>query len=83
AGHCSSENLQKRLELIREEGYAFCDNEYEPGLQALAVPVFNEDKEVKVSITAIAPGTRFSNNQTRVRIVEALKKSAHAIKSLI
>jgi len=83
AGHCSSENLQKRLETIREEGYAFCDNEYEPGLQALAVPVFNEDKEVKASITAIAPGARFSNNPTRVRIVEALKKSANAIKKLI
>jgi DNA-binding IclR family transcriptional regulator len=35
------EQLQQHLETVRAQGYAFDDEEYEPGIRCLAAPVFN------------------------------------------
>jgi len=80
ATRCSTDNLQKRLKTVQEKGFAFCNNEYEPGLQALAVPVFNEMNKAKASLTAIAPGERFSDQKIQTHIVAALKKTADMIR---
>jgi DNA-binding IclR family transcriptional regulator len=36
---CPIEKFRDRLAKVRRDGFAFCDEEYEPGLRALAVPV--------------------------------------------
>jgi DNA-binding IclR family transcriptional regulator len=71
------------LETVKKEGFAFCNNEYEPGLQALAVPVFNEKSKAAASLTAIAPGERFSDKNIQSCIVTALKKTAEEIRRFI
>jgi IclR family pca regulon transcriptional regulator len=43
-------NLMKRLERIREQGYALGDDEYVAGLRSVAVPVFNQTGYAEASI---------------------------------
>ncbi|HPE69275.1 MAG TPA: IclR family transcriptional regulator [Thermotogota bacterium] len=76
AKRCSTEEFLVRLEKVRKEGFAFCNEEYEPGLRALAVPVLNAKGMATASITAIAPGERFADPVVNVRIIEDLKTAA-------
>ena len=43
-------NLMKRLERIREQGYALGDDEYVAGLKSVAVPVFNQSGYAEAAI---------------------------------
>ncbi len=76
AVECPVDVFSKRLERVREDGYAFCDKEYEPGLQALAVPVFDRRGLVSASITSIAPGQRFTEKSTKDPIIKFLRQAA-------
>lgn len=73
---CPVEDYKARLERVRQEGFAFCDEEFEPGLRAVAVPVFDSAGSVVASITAIAPKERFSTKRINEEIVANLKKTA-------
>jgi IclR family transcriptional regulator, pca regulon regulatory protein len=46
----SKQALRAELELIREDGYAINDQELRPGLQAIAVPVRDESREVVAAV---------------------------------
>ncbi|RLL84896.1 hypothetical protein Y696_11645 [Mesotoga sp. H07pep.5.4] len=73
---CPAEDYKARLERVRQEGFAFCDEEFEPGLRAVAVPVFDSAGSAVASITAIAPKERFSTKRINEEIVANLKKTA-------
>lgn len=73
---CPLEDFEARLEKVKRDGFAFCDEEYEPGIRALAVPVFNGKGKVIASITAIAPKERLNNMKMNEEIVDHLKKAA-------
>ena len=72
-------SFKKRLLKIKKEGYAFCNEEYEEGLRALAVPIFNQKEEVFASITAIAPKDRINEDQKIEEIVKHLKEASKKI----
>ncbi|MDI9374259.1 MAG: IclR family transcriptional regulator C-terminal domain-containing protein, partial [Thermotogota bacterium] len=61
---------------VRRDGFAFCNEEYEPGLRALAVPVLRPNGFAFASITAIAPGERFSDEEGNRQVVERMKEAA-------
>ena len=44
------EKLEAILEDVRQKGYAFNDDNWVPGLQAVSAPVFNEQGEVEASL---------------------------------
>jgi IclR family pca regulon transcriptional regulator len=46
----SRQALRAELERVREDGYAFNDQELRPGLQAIAVPVRDESREVVAAV---------------------------------
>jgi len=73
---CPLEDFEARLERVKRNGFAFCDEEYETGIRALAVPVFNGKGKVIASITAIAPKERLNNMKTNEEIVDHLKEAA-------
>lgn len=76
---CPSEDYKARLERVRQEGFALCDEEFEPGLRAVAVPVFDSAGSAVASITSIAPKERFSTKRINEEIVANLKKTAEDI----
>ena len=81
---CPIEAFKLRLQKVREDGYAFCDEEYEAGLRAVAVPVFREGNLAVASITVIAPAERLSPGAASdMEIVVKLKEAAERIKEFI
>lgn len=54
------EELKKHLQLIREQGYAFDDEEYEKGIKCLAAPIRDQSGEVNaaISISVLSARTR-------------------------
>jgi len=58
--------LEAELERVRERGHAVTDEELEPGLVAVAAPVFAGDATAIAAISVSAPGTRMTAGQIGV-----------------
>jgi len=54
----SEEALRKNLAEIRENGYAISFEETDPGVSAIAVPIFNKKNEVIYGISIVGPTMR-------------------------
>jgi DNA-binding IclR family transcriptional regulator len=62
----SRERLEVDLQLVRQRGYAVADSELEPGLVAVAAPVYGSSATVIAAISVSGPSARL----TRERILE-------------
>jgi len=71
--------IWEELAIIRSQGYAFDNEEFELGINCLAVPVFNRNKDIIASICLTGPTGRIKGLNT-IEIVEALKETADAIR---
>jgi IclR family KDG regulon transcriptional repressor len=59
--------LDEHLRVVRERGYAVIRNELEPGLVAIAVPVFNEKGKAVAAISVTGPAERIAQeNESRI-----------------
>jgi DNA-binding IclR family transcriptional regulator len=56
-------DLESELSVVRERGYAVTDEELEPGLVAVAAPVFAEAAVAIAAISVSAPATRMTGDQ--------------------
>lgn len=65
----SVEPAQLRLELaaIRDSGFAFDNEDYEPGVCCVAVPYFDSEGKVAGSVAASAPALRVERLSTVIR----------------
>ncbi len=62
-----SKVLDEHLRVVRERGYAVIRNELEPGLVAIAVPVFNEKGKAVAAISVTGPAERIAQeNEARI-----------------
>jgi DNA-binding IclR family transcriptional regulator len=52
--------LETELETVRQRGYAVIDGELEPGLVAVAAPVFRDGGAVVAALSVSGPGTRLT-----------------------
>ncbi len=55
--------LRDQLEIIKQQGYAFDDEEREAGVSCIAAPVFDFDREVIAAISISGPTIRFHEEQ--------------------
>jgi hypothetical protein len=60
-------SLQNELSAIKEEGFAFDDEDYEPGVCCLSVPYFSADGSVAGSVTASVPAMRVARLRSEIR----------------
>jgi IclR family transcriptional regulator, acetate operon repressor len=65
--------LQEELDQVRAQGWAIADSELEPGLLAIAAPVWGPDDSVLASISVSGPTQRLTNisELTQVLVREA------------
>ena len=70
--------LRKMLEIVREQGYAMEENEYEIGMKCIAAPVFCEENKVVAAI-GIAGLTFRVNQEKTPKIVEIVLEKARRI----
>jgi len=70
--------LRAALGRVREQGYAVVDNELDPGIMSLAVPVRGEDWGVVFSIGLLGLSERMRRHE-RGRMVEALTAAGNTM----
>jgi DNA-binding IclR family transcriptional regulator len=68
----------RELELVRERGYAFDDEENSVGVRCVAAPVFNAAGEIEAALN-ITGTTQQVNKETLPRIIDLVKESARRI----
>jgi DNA-binding IclR family transcriptional regulator len=56
------EDLKRHLKVIREQGYALCEEELEIGVSAVAVPIRNVSGKVNACLTIVAPSARLQRH---------------------
>lgn len=64
--------LKAELGLVRERGYAVTDEELEPGLVAVAAPVFADAAAAIAAISVSAPATRMTGDQVGTTAVSCV-----------
>lgn len=74
----SPDKLRTQLENIRNQGYAVDCEEYEPGVCAVAAPIFNRGGHVVAALGCPSPITRMTPERIS-EIAEAYKEAAKAI----
>ncbi|WP_071394842.1 IclR family transcriptional regulator [Bacillus tuaregi] len=74
----SSEDLWNDLINIRKQGYSISHGEYREMISAVAIPVFDDDNRVIVSLSVTKPTNLLSNGHIQ-RIVPALKNYGQLI----
>lgn len=74
----SPDMLNAQFEKIRDQGYAVDCEEYEPGVCAVAAPVFNRGGRVIAALGCPSPITRMTPERVS-EIAEAFKETAKAI----
>jgi DNA-binding IclR family transcriptional regulator len=68
----------RELELVRERGHAFDDEENSAGVRCVAAPVFNAAGAVEAALN-ITGTTQQVNRETLPRIIDAVKESARRV----
>ncbi len=72
------DQLLEHFQMVRQEGYAFCDGELEIGVRAIAAPIIQEDTQVVGSVAIVAPAERLEE-QDRRRLLPLLLHAAREI----
>lgn len=67
------------LEETRERGYALVDEELEFGLRSIAVPLVQQDGQVKIALNISAQAARISAADMEKRFLPALKAASDAL----
>lgn len=76
----NSEQLQKELEDVRQNGYAFDDEEYIEHLSCIAVPIKNKEGRAIASISIATPTVRLTNEKKQI-FIDKLKFYSHCIEN--
>lgn len=75
----SARELRERLAEVRAQGYAIVDQELEPGLRSVAVPVRSLQGEVIAALNVGTHAQRVTVRDLQMRILPALKKTASGL----
>lgn len=70
------EVIRRRLERIRENGYAFSDHEVDQGARSIGAPIFDPDGQITAGISLVAPAGRLPD--ARIPDMARLVKEAAA-----
>jgi len=70
--------LKQELRQARNQGYAVCDEEIEPGVRALSVPVCDRTGQVVASISVVGPAGRV-DVEDRQRMLPHLQNAAQQL----
>lgn len=74
----SPDELRKKLEIIREQGYSIDDEELENGIRAIAAPILDHDGEMIAAMSILGPTNRMIQDRIP-ELVDSLVKAAAEI----
>ena len=73
------DELKDELNTIREQGFAFNDEERFVGMRAVGAPVIGPEDKVLAALSVSGPVTRMSGERYREEIPEKIMQAAHII----
>lgn len=73
------DELMEELEEVREQGFAFNDEERLKGLRAVGAPILDEEGAVLGAVSVSGPTTRMNNAQFHEEMPEKVQHSANVI----
>ncbi|WP_440764545.1 IclR family transcriptional regulator [Natronorubrum sp. DTA7] len=73
------ETLEAELETIREEGVAYSQGEYLPGISAVGAPILDSDGNVHGAITVAGPQHRLENEWEHEELHNQLLSAANTV----
>ena len=76
-----SAHLQHLLAIVRRDGYAFDDEDFEAGICCISAPFFSSGGKIEGSITVSAPSIRKTELTESVR--EKLLQAARSVSSML
>ena len=76
------EQLCLQLQEIRLEGIAISSGEVDPGVRAVAAPLFRPDGEIWGSLSVVGPEQRLMGKQLEIAVRE-VKKAANRLNTQI
>lgn len=65
----SVESFMKQLDLVRQQGYALDDEEYDEGIRCVGVPVRDYTRRVIAGLSVSGPAYRFTEERLREELV--------------
>jgi len=74
--------LKQELRQIRKQGYAVCDEEIEPGVRALSVPVCDRTGQVCASISVLGPTGRLDAEKQQAMLPHLWNAARQVSRSL-
>jgi len=74
----SADDLRQQLGLIRQQGYAFDDEEFETGIRAVACPIFDRTGKIIAAISIPSPASRMKPERVP-EIASALAEATRAV----
>ena len=77
----SLEEFLSNLAVVRDEGYALCNQEYQIGVTAMAVPLFDRDGNPYASFGVCAASQRFEGKFKKI-VNKYLRESANSLSFL-
>lgn len=77
------EEIIEAVRLVRTQGYAISDEEYERGLRSIAVPVPDASGRVDVAMTLSMHASQVSMADVLQRLLPALQRSAEVLASML
>ena len=77
------DKIVEEVRRVRQQGYAVSDEEYEPGLRSVAVPVPGASGRADVAMTISAHSAQVGAEDVMHRLLPALVRGAHALSSLL
>lgn len=73
----SMTKLKKRLEEVRDQGFAIVDGEYKPDLYAVAVPIWDHTGKVTAALMTAIPSSRANEHKGLINnLISTLKREA-------
>jgi IclR family KDG regulon transcriptional repressor len=76
------DELRRQLTLFRQQGYAYDDEEYEVGIRAVAVPIFNHQEKVVAALGMPSPTSRMTSDripEIAKNLIEAGEAISHKL----
>lgn len=73
----------KRLDRVRKDGFAICDQQYRNDITGIGVPVYGESGQVIASLSITAFSKRISSPEIQSRYIALLKKSSERLTDMI
>ena len=75
--------LKKELKTISKQGYSLDNQEFIPGMVAIAYPIFNKKNEIRATLSIHSPTIRCKDAKELIRHIPQLKKVAQQVESVL